>query len=58
MTCSKMVYVHKRNFLFTVSDIKELIDIYDDSGRRIARDYEAVPDETFQAVIETLKELG
>lgn len=58
MTCSKMVYIHKRNFLFTVSDIKELIDIYDDNGRRIARDYEAVPTDKFNKVIETLRALG
>lgn len=57
MTCSKMVYISKRNFLFTVSDIQELIEIKDNDGRLIARDYEAVSAEEFFAVTETLREL-
>lgn len=57
MTCSEIIYIPKRNHLIAVSNIKDLIEIYDDSGKRVARDYEPVPESNFQKVIKQLERL-
>jgi hypothetical protein len=57
MTFSKIVYIPKRNFLITVSNIKSLIEIRDNTGKLIARDYEAIPEEEFQEVVHKLEQI-
>jgi len=57
MTCSKIVYIPKRNYLISVSNIRSLIEIKDNNGKLIARDYDAIPDEEFQKVIQQLQRL-
>jgi hypothetical protein len=48
MTCSKILYILKRDYLITVSNIMSLIEIKDNSGNMVARDYGAIPEEKFQ----------
>ena len=57
MTCSQIVYIPKKNYLITVSNIKDLIEIYDDSGKRVARDYEPISEREFQRVVQKLESL-
>jgi hypothetical protein len=57
MTCSKIVYLPQRNFLITVSNIRNLVDIRDSSGKLLARDYEEVPDEKFTEVVDALRRM-
>ncbi len=57
MTCSRVVYLPKKNYLIAVSNIDHLTEIYDDNGRRVARDYEPIPEERFQKVLTRLKSL-
>lgn len=57
MTCANLVYIPKKNFLIIVSDIKDTVDIINEKGKRIARDYEAVSEERLQEVIDKIKNL-
>ena len=57
MTCSKIVYIPKKNFLITASNIKNLVEVRDGGGKLIARDYEEIPEEKFREVVESLKNM-
>ncbi len=57
MTCSRLEYIPRKNFLIAVSNIKKLVEIRDVDGSLLARDYEPMPEEKFTLVVTILRKL-